>query len=132
MKKKKTISYYCLVAEYRRLVGIYTLCFELSKRFPEQNFVIGGLSIIPKSLYKEDNLPPNVTVQYENTYPLLKNATIAIVTSGTATLETTLFGVPQIVVYRSDWFSFLIAKMLIKVPFISIVNLIAEKRSLKS
>lgn len=107
------------------------IMLELSNRFPEQNFVIGGLSIIPKSLYNEDRFPLNVGIQYENTYQLLNNAKIAIVTSGTATLETAIFGVPQIVVYRSDWFSFLIAKMLIKVPFISIVNLIAGKEIVK-
>jgi lipid-A-disaccharide synthase len=107
------------------------IMLQLCNLFPAQNFVISGLSIIPKSLYNENGLPPNVSIQYENTYQLLNDAKIAIVTSGTATLETALFGVPQIVVYRSDWFSYYIAKMLIKVPYISIVNLIAGEEIVK-
>jgi lipid-A-disaccharide synthase len=61
-------------------------------------------------------------------YPILAFARAAVVTSGTATLETALFNVPQVVVYRTSWFSYLLGRALIRVPFISLVNLIAGRR----
>lgn len=63
----------------------------------------------------------------DNTYNLLKVSEAAIVTSGTATLETALFKVPQVVCYKTGRFNFAIAKMVIKVKFISLVNLVAGK-----
>ena len=68
---------------------------------------------------------------YEDTYNLLLNSTAAIVTSGTATLETALFKVPQIVVYKANTLSYWLAKWLVRVPFISLVNLIAGKEVVK-
>jgi lipid-A-disaccharide synthase len=70
-------------------------------------------------------------VVINQTYDLLRHATAAVVTSGTATLETALFRVPQIVVYRTSTFTYAIAKRLIKVQFISLVNLIAGKEVVK-
>lgn len=67
----------------------------------------------------------------ENTYNLLKVSEVAIVTSGTATLETALFKVPQVVCYKTGRFNFAIAKLLIKVKFISLVNLVAGKEIVK-
>ena len=68
---------------------------------------------------------------HDQTYDLLHHANAAIVTSGTATLETALFRVPQVVVYKTSSISYHIAKHLIRVPFISLVNLIAEKEVVK-
>ena len=65
---------------------------------------------------------------YNQTYDLLSHATAAVVTSGTATLETALFNVPQVVVYRTSWISYQIAKRLIRVPYISLPNLIADRQ----
>jgi len=67
----------------------------------------------------------------DNTYNLLKVSDVAIVTSGTATLETALFKVPQVVCYKTGRFNFAIAKMVIKVKFISLVNLVAGKEIVK-
>jgi lipid-A-disaccharide synthase len=61
------------------------------------------------------------------TYKLLQTAGVAICTSGTATLETALFNVPQVVCYKGDRISYLIARRLIKVPYIAMVNLICDK-----
>jgi len=73
----------------------------------------------------------NVKIIYKDTYNILNQSKCAIVTSGTATLETALFKVPQVVCYKSSWISYQIAKKLIKVKFISLVNLILDKEAVK-
>jgi len=72
-----------------------------------------------------------IKIVYDKTYSLLKKSTAALVTSGTATLETALFNVPQIVCYKSSLFSYLIGKLFIKVKFISLVNIIMEREVVK-
>ena len=74
-------------------------------------------------LYSEYSIP----IVYDQTYDLLNHADAAIVTSGTATLETGLFKVPQIVVYKTDWLFYSLAKLLVKIKFISLVNIILDK-----
>jgi lipid-A-disaccharide synthase len=74
---------------------------------------------------------PNVETVKGDTYGLLKEADAALVTSGTATLETALFGVPEVVCYKGSRISYLIAKRLIRVPYISLVNLIMGKEVVK-
>jgi lipid-A-disaccharide synthase len=68
-----------------------------------------------------------VTLTMGYTYKLLQTTGVAVCTSGTATLETALFNVPQVVCYKSDRISYLIARRLIKVPYIAMVNLICDK-----
>jgi lipid-A-disaccharide synthase len=68
-----------------------------------------------------------VMLTFGYTYGLLQRAAAALCTSGTATLETALFNVPQVVCYKGDRLSYLIAKRLVKVPFIAMVNLICGK-----
>ena len=65
---------------------------------------------------------------FDQTYDLLNNSFAAIVTSGTATLETALFGVPQIVCYKSNPISYFIAKKIINLKYISLVNIIMNKK----
>ena len=77
--------------------------------------------------YYEKFKSPNVQFIQNQTYALLQKAEIALVTSGTATLETALFEVPQVVCYKSSFISFWIAKKLVKIKFISLVNLILNK-----
>ena len=72
-----------------------------------------------------------VSVVSGQTYSLLTHASAALVTSGTATLETALFGVPEVVCYKGGWISYSIARMLIKVDYISLVNLIMEREVVK-
>ncbi len=72
-----------------------------------------------------------IKIVYDKTYNILKRSTAAIVTSGTATLETALFNVPQIVCYKSSLFSYLVGKIFIKLKFISLVNIIMEKEVVK-
>jgi lipid-A-disaccharide synthase len=101
--------------------------------FSDHQFVIAGAPSASSDLYKkilaEYNLSLNSKLHLisNQTYPLLSQARAAIVTSGTATLETALFEVPQVVCYKGDALSYQIAKRLVKVPYISLVNLIADR-----
>jgi len=107
--------------------NILPLMLSVKKHFPDFQWIVAGVENLPKSLYQIcDDL--GVKVLYNQTYDLLSYAHAAIVTSGTATLETALFGVPQVVCYKTSNFSYQIAKRLIKVPFISLVNLVMDKK----
>lgn len=95
---------------------------------PKINFVVAAVSNLNESLYGSFKGLDNVKVITDKTYDLLSIAHAAIVTSGTATLETALFNVPQIVVYKASPITYSIVKRLIKVKYISLVNLIANKQ----
>jgi lipid-A-disaccharide synthase len=115
----------------QELKTIVPLMAGVAKRFPNYQFVVATVSNLDKSLYGDLADFPNVKFVYEDTYNLLLNSSAAIVTSGTATLETGLFRVPQIVVYKTSALSYWPAKFVIKVAFISLVNLIAGREVIK-
>ncbi len=94
--------------------------------FPNYRWVIAGVDNLDASLYAQAKAL-GVEVIYNQTYQLLNVARAALVTSGTATLETALFSVPQIVCYKTSSITYFLAKFVIKVPYISLVNLIAGK-----
>lgn len=96
--------------------------------YPDHHFVVAGVDNLPQSYYNHFRRNGRVDVVYEQTFDLLANAEMAVVTSGTATLETALFKVPQVVVYATNTISYLIAKAFVKVKFISLVNLIAGRK----
>jgi len=95
--------------------------------FPQVQFVVAGVDSLPAATY-ELAKAKGIKVIYNQTYDLLSHATAAVVTSCTATLETALFKVPQLVVYSTSWISYQIGKRLIRVPYISLPNLIADKK----
>jgi lipid-A-disaccharide synthase len=99
--------------------------------FPGYQFVLAGVKNLPDELYSEiiGNAP--VRVIKEKTYEILFVADAALVTSGTATLEAALHGAPQVVCYKADFFSMLIAWMVVKVKYISLVNLIMGSEVVK-
>ena len=102
---------------------------EVIPDFPKYQFVVSGMTIHDDILYKISGC--GIPVVYDDVYNLLANAQAAMVASGTATLETALFKVPQIVGYvlSGGYFTFLIVKVfIVKVKFISLINLIAEKK----
>ena len=99
----------------------------VSKRLTDYDFVIAGVEN-HRNLYQSLCKGYDVKLIYNRTYSLLSNSYAAMVTSGTATLETALFNVPQVVCYKGNFVSYLIAKHLIKgINYISLVNLIADK-----
>jgi lipid-A-disaccharide synthase len=99
--------------------------------FPDYQFVLAGVKNIPDNLYQDIIKGSSLKLIKEKTYELLYVSDAALVTSGTATLETALFNVPQVVCYKGDFFSMLIAWMVIKVKYISLVNLISGDEVVK-
>lgn len=101
------------------------------KMFPDYQFVIGCAPSLSDDFYKSFVGTENVRMVFNKTYQLLQVASAAIVTSGTATLETALFYVPEVVCYKGNRISYLIAKKLINVKYICLVNLIMNKQVVK-
>jgi len=102
------------------------LMATLPESFPDYQFVIAGAPGFPASFYQEFFDTEEINIVFNKTYDLLKNAEAAVVASGTATLETALFHVPQVVVYKANALSVWIARLVIKVGYISLVNLIMD------
>jgi|APTNR8051073442_1049403.scaffolds.fasta_scaffold01912_5 lipid-A-disaccharide synthase len=111
---------------------ILLLMLEVIPRFPDYHFVIAGAPAIPEDFYHQllaaTKAGQQVTLIRNRTYDLLRQAKAAVVTSGTATLETALFGVPEVVCYRGGKLSYWIARRVVNVPFISLVNLIVNRK----
>jgi lipid-A-disaccharide synthase len=108
------------------------IMLEASKNFPEYSFVVAKAPSVEDAFY-EPFLSDytNVKVVANETYALLMKARAALVTSGTATLETALFGVPEIVCYKASAVSYEIARRLVKLKYICLVNLIMNKEVVK-
>ncbi len=94
----------------QEVTGTLDTMLSIQASFPEYEFVIAAVKSLPGSLYEKYQNLPNVTVVFEATYDLLSVAQAALVTSGTATLETALFSVPEVVCYRTSGVSYAIAK----------------------
>lgn len=110
--------------EIERMLALMT---QVAGDYPDHHFVIAGMSGHAEQLYTRYGMQPNISIVFDQTYALLSHARAAMVTSGTATLETALFGVPQVVCYTSSKLSYQIAKRLVKVKYISLVNLIMDQ-----
>ena len=100
-------------------------------RFPEYQFVIAGAPNFNYAYYDQFVAGQKIPIVFNATYDLLSHASAAIVASGTATLETALFDVPQVVVYKGHPVSITIARAVVKIKFISLVNLIMDKLVVK-
>lgn len=111
----------------QELLNILPLMAEIAKRFDAFQFGVAVVSNLDKNLYKSLIGLSNVRLIHDDTYNLLANSKAAIVTSGTATLETALLRIPQVVVYKTSRISYQIAKGFIQVRYISLVNLIADR-----
>jgi len=107
------------------------IMLKMVERFPQYQFVIAQAPGQEAGFYKSIIGNLNVRLMQGKTYDILKEAKAALVTSGTATLETALFGVPEVVCYKGNPVSYWLAKKLIKVKYISLVNLILDKPAVK-
>ncbi len=107
------------------------LMLSVVNEFKDYQFVIAGAPSKDAAFYQEFLTDSNVKLVQNDTYNLLNHAHAALVTSGTATLETALFKVPQVVCYKGSSFSYQIAKRVIKVKYISLVNLIEDQEVVK-
>lgn len=105
-----------------------SVMLSVTNDFEEYQFVIAGAPSQEFEFYKQFLTNKNVKFVSNKTYDLLSFATAALVTSGTATLETALFKVPEVVCYKGNWISYQIAKRIITLKYISLVNLIMDKQ----
>jgi lipid-A-disaccharide synthase len=102
-----------------------------SLKFPQYEFILAGVGTIPNSLYESIIGTKGIRVICDRTYELFSVAEAGLVKSGTSTLEAALLDVPQVVCYSADLFSMLIAWFLVKIKYISLVNLITGRESVK-
>lgn len=114
--------------ELKRMIPVMT---ELVGRFPDVQFAVAAVGSLEGSFYEPLRSDPRIKFIADDTYNLLKHAKAAVVTSGTATLETSLFKVPQVCVYKAGSLEMMIGKAVVKVKHISLVNLIAGKAVIK-
>jgi lipid-A-disaccharide synthase len=112
--------------------GCLKIMSSMANFFPDFKFVLAAAPAISEDFYRKI-LPKNIEIVFSQTYNVLKNAYVAVVNSGTATLETALLNTPQVVVYHVTGGIFvpILRKMLIHVPFVSLVNLIGKKEVVK-
>jgi lipid-A-disaccharide synthase len=101
------------------------------KYFPDHQFVIAGAPSLEEAFYKGFIGNKDIKWVGNQTHQLLRLAQAALVTSGTATLETALIGIPEVVCYKGSQISFEIAKRIVNIKFISLVNLIMDKEVVK-
>ncbi|MBE0648348.1 MAG: lipid-A-disaccharide synthase [Bacteroidales bacterium] len=104
---------------------------EVAPSFPEYQFVVAGAPSIEPDFYASVIGEKSIPVVFKQTYDLLGHAEASLVTSGTATLEAALVGTPEVVCYHGNALSFFIARQIVHVPFISLVNLIMEREVVK-
>jgi lipid-A-disaccharide synthase len=115
----------------QEITKMLRIMLSMVPHFPEYQFVIAGAPSLDYDFYQQFITQKNIAFVSNKTYALLQNAHAALVTSGTATLETALFHVPQVVCYKANNISYQIAKRIITLKYISLVNLIMDKMVVK-
>lgn len=115
----------------QEISSMLPLFLSMTKYFPDYQFVVAGAPSQTKEYYQTWLKESTVSIVFGKTYQLLQKSEAALVTSGTATLETALFNIPEVVCYKGGKISYSIAKQLIKVKYISLVNLIMDKEIVK-
>lgn len=111
----------------QEIARMMPLMVAIAKRYPAYRFVLAAAPSVPDATYKKQLKGSAITLVKGKTYDLLRQAHGALVTSGTATLETALFGVPEVVCYSGSALNVWIAKRLVDIKFISLVNLIMDR-----
>lgn len=101
---------------------------KLSNTYDDYRLLVAAVSNVDRSLYEPLEGIGNISVLFDKTYEILEASEAAVVTSGTASLEVALLDIPQVVVYRTSSLSYAVAKLLVKVKYISLVNLIADRK----
>lgn len=115
----------------QEVTKMLAIMLSIVPEFPNYQFVIAGAPSLDNTFYKSFLTNKRVFFISNQTYSLLSHAHAALVTSGTATLETALFKVPQVVCYKGNWVSYQIAKRIITLDYISLVNLIMNNEVVK-
>lgn len=114
-------------SRHQEIARMLPLMAQVARRYPGYRFVLAAAPSVPDTVYVEGIKGSPIDVVKGRTYDLLRHAHGALVTSGTATLETALFGVPEVVCYSGSALNVWIAKRLVDIRFISLVNLIMDR-----
>ncbi|MBA7543568.1 Lipid-A-disaccharide synthase [subsurface metagenome] len=117
---RKTEIYHCLPE-----------MIEACKDLADYQLVLAGAPSIKTEYYEQYLTGTNISIVYNQTYDLLHRAKAAVVTSGTATLETALFDVPEVVIYKLSTPTYIIGKPFFRIRFFSLVNIIMNKEIVK-
>ena len=115
----------------QEIESIFPEMLKVVDAYPTHQFVVAATNTFSKQYYQSFMKEKNVALVFDETYGLLSNATAALVTSGTATLETAMFKVPQVVCYKTNWLTYCLAKNLIKIKYLSLVNILMDKLVVK-
>ncbi|MBC8320144.1 MAG: lipid-A-disaccharide synthase [Bacteroidetes bacterium] len=107
--------------------AMLTTMLRLTNDYPNYQFIIAGINTLDRKFYSDIIGNNDIKLLFNNTNNILQFADAAIVTSGTATLETALIGTPEVVCYKGNSISYEIAKRVVRVKYISLVNLIMDK-----
>jgi lipid-A-disaccharide synthase len=116
------------VQEVRRILPMMA---SITGYYPDYQFVLAASANIPQELYNKITGSRPVKLIYGKTYEILAVSEAALVKSGTSTLEAALIGTPQVVCYKAGWISYYVARLLVKIRFISLVNLLMDKEVVK-
>ena len=111
----------------QEITRMLPVMLDAAKHFPNERFVVAAAPSVPQEFYHQLIGDARVELVTGKTYDLLRQAKAAVVTSGTATLETALFGVPEVVCYSGSAINVWLARRLVKVKFISLVNLVMDR-----
>ena len=111
----------------QEITRMLPVMLDAAKHFPNERFVVAAAPSVPLEFYRQLIGDARVEPITGKTYDLLRQAKAAVVTSGTATLETALFGLPEVVCYSGSAINVWLARRLVKVKFISLVNLIMDR-----
>jgi lipid-A-disaccharide synthase len=115
----------------QEIAKMLPMMLSAAGHFPNYQFVVAGAPSVPEGFYKKFSGQNELKIIFDATRDLLHNAYAGLVTSGTATLETALLDVPQVVCYKGSNFSYQIAKRIVDIKYISLVNLIMDKPVVK-
>jgi len=130
-KSEKPIIALLPGSRIQEIEAILPKMLMIVNHYPNHQFVIAATNNFSKQYYQSFIKEKNVKLVFDETYGLLSNANAALVTSGTATLETALFKVPQLVCYKTNWLTYFLAKNLIKIKYLSLVNILMDKLVVK-
>lgn len=115
----------------QEIATMLPIMLEVVDDFPDHQFVVAGVNSVEENFYRSIIGKKNCELVFDKTYSVLSKSTAALVTSGTATMETALFNVPQVVCYKGSGLSYFIARRLVDVKYIAMVNLILDRPLVK-
>lgn len=126
--RKKTIVF-LPGSRQQEVVRCLPIMLEVTKYVSDYQFIVAGVQTLEKNIYIDIlGKYKNVEIRFNETYELLSQASLAVVTSGTATLETAWFNVPQVVVYKTDFLTYVLARIILRLDSISLVNILCGKK----